>query len=44
KRRSLSAEHLYQVRREHLRYRQPFTTPVSFTAEDVSDIYKPFQL
>ncbi|CAF0904241.1 unnamed protein product [Didymodactylos carnosus] len=42
--RSLSAEHLYQVRREHLRYRQPFTTPVSFTAEDVSDIYKPFQL
>ncbi|CAF0947085.1 unnamed protein product, partial [Didymodactylos carnosus] len=42
--RSLSAEHLYQVRREHLRYRQPFTTPASFTAEDVSDIYKPFQL
>lgn len=42
--RSLSAEHLYQVRKEHLRYRQPFTTPTSFTVEDVSDIYKPFVL
>ena len=42
--RSLSAEHLYQVRKEHLRYKQPFTTPTSFTVEDVSDIYKPFVL
>ena len=42
--RSLSAEHLYQVRKEHLRYRQPFTTPTSFTVEDVADIYKPFVL
>ena len=42
--RSLSAEHLYQVRKEHLRYKQPFTTPTSFTAEDVADIYKPFAL
>lgn len=42
--RSLSAEHLYQVRKEHLRYRQPFTTPTSFTVEDVADIYKPFAL
>lgn len=42
--RSLSAEHLYEVRKEHLRYRQPFTKPASFTAEDVADIYKPFVL
>ncbi|CAF1311454.1 unnamed protein product, partial [Adineta steineri] len=42
--RSLSAEHLYQVRKEHLRYKQPFTTPTSFTVEDVADIYKPFVL
>ena len=42
--RSLSAEHLYQVRKEHLRYKQPATTPTSFTAEDVADIYKPFVL
>lgn len=42
--RSLSAEHLYQVRKEHLRYKQPFATPTSFTAEDVADIYKPFAL
>ena len=42
--RSLSAEHLYQVRKEHLRYRQPFTTPTSFTVEDVADIYKLFVL
>ncbi|UJR09413.1 hypothetical protein I4U23_013654 [Adineta vaga] len=39
--RSLSAEHLYQVRKEHLRYKQPFITPTSFTTEDVADIYKP---
>ncbi|CAF1006180.1 unnamed protein product [Adineta steineri] len=39
--RSLSAEHLYQVRKEHLRYKQPFHTPTSFTTEDVADIYKP---
>jgi hypothetical protein len=42
--RSLSAEHLYQVRKEHLRYKQPFTRPTSFTTEDVTDIYKPFVL
>lgn len=42
--RSLSADHLYQVRREHLRYKQPFHTPTSFTMEDVQDIYKPFVL
>ncbi|CAF5211110.1 unnamed protein product, partial [Rotaria magnacalcarata] len=42
--RSLSAEHLYQVRKEHLRYKQPVTTPTSFTVEDVADIYKPFVL
>jgi hypothetical protein len=42
--RSLSAEHLYQVRKEHLRYQQPFTKPTSFTTEDVTDIYKPFVL
>ncbi|UJR36709.1 hypothetical protein I4U23_029426 [Adineta vaga] len=42
--RSLSAEHLYQVRKEHLRYKQPFNTPTSFTVEDVADIYKPFVL
>ena len=42
--RSLSAEHLYQVRKEHLRYKQPSTKPTSFTAEDVADIYKPFVL
>jgi hypothetical protein len=42
--RSLSAEHLYQVRKEHLRYKQPFTKPPSFTAEDVADIYKRFVL
>jgi hypothetical protein len=42
--RSLSAEHLYEVRKEHLRYRQPVTKPASFTAEDVADIYKPFVL
>jgi hypothetical protein len=42
--RSLSAEHLYQVRKEHLRYKQPFTKPASFTAEDVADIYKRFVL
>ena len=42
--RSLSAEHLYQVRKEHLRYKQPFNTPTSFTVEDVEDIYKPFVL
>jgi hypothetical protein len=42
--RSLSAEHLYQVRKEHLRYQQPFTKPTSFTMEDVADIYKPFAL
>ena len=42
--RSLSAEHLYQVRKEHLRYRQPFNKPTSFTVEDVADIYKPFVL
>ena len=42
--RSLSADHLYQVRREHLRYRQPLHTPTSFTTEDVEDIYKPFAL
>jgi hypothetical protein len=42
--RSLSAEHLYEVRKEHLRYKQPFTIPTSFTAEDVADIYKPFAL
>ena len=42
--RSLSADHLYQVRKEHLRYKQPFTTPTSFTVEDVADIYKPFVL
>ncbi|CAF4404984.1 unnamed protein product [Rotaria socialis] len=42
--RSLSAEHLYQVRKEHIRYKQSFKTPTSFTTEDVSDIYKPFVL
>ena len=42
--RSLSAEHLFEVRKEHLRYRQPFSKPASFTAEDVADIYKPFAL
>ena len=42
--RSLSAEHLYQVRKEHLRYRQPCNKPTSFTVEDVADIYKPFVL
>lgn len=42
--RSLSAEHLYQVRKEHLRYKQPANTPTSFTVEDVADIYKPFVL
>lgn len=42
--RSLSAEHLYQVRKEHIRYKQSFRTPTSFTTEDVSDIYKPFVL
>jgi hypothetical protein len=42
--RSLSAEHLYQVRKEHLRYKQPSTKPTSFTAEDVADIYKRFVL
>ena len=42
--RSLSAEHLYQVRKEHLRYKQSVTTPTSFTVEDVEDIYKPFVL
>ncbi len=42
--RSLSVDHLYQVRKEHLRYKQPFTTPTSFTVEDVEDIYKPFVL
>ncbi|CAF1094059.1 unnamed protein product [Rotaria sordida] len=42
--RSLSAEHLYQVRKEHIRYKQSFKTPTSFTTEDVTDIYKPFVL
>jgi hypothetical protein len=42
--RSLSAEHLYQVRKEHLRYKQSFTYPISFTTEDVADIYKRFVL
>jgi hypothetical protein len=42
--RSLSAEHLYQVRKEHVRYRQAWTRPTSFTVEDVADIYKPFAL
>jgi hypothetical protein len=42
--RSLSAEHLYQVRKEHLRYKQTPTKPTSFTVEDVEDIYKPFVL
>lgn len=42
--RSLSAEHLYQVRKEHLRYKHAVTTPTSFTVEDVADIYKPFAL
>ncbi|CAF0833022.1 unnamed protein product [Adineta ricciae] len=39
--RSLSAEHLFHVRKEHLRYKQPFHAPTSFTTEDVADIYKP---
>lgn len=39
--RSLSAEHLFQVRKEHLRYKQPASAPTSFTTEDVADIYKP---
>ena len=42
--RSLSVEHLYQVRQEHLRYKQPLKIPTSFTNEDVTDIYKPFVL
>ncbi|CAM4799470.1 unnamed protein product [Rotaria magnacalcarata] len=42
--RSLSAEHLYQVRKEHIRYKESFKIPTSFTTEDVSDIYKPFVL
>ena len=42
--RSLSAEHLYQVRKEHHRYKQTSTRPTSFTTEDVADIYKPFVL
>ncbi|CAF3139432.1 unnamed protein product [Rotaria sp. Silwood2] len=42
--RSLSAEHLYEVRKEHIRYKQSFKTPTSFTTEDVTDIYKPFVL
>lgn len=42
--RSLSAEHLFQVRKEHIRYKQSFKTPTSFTTEDVTDIYKPFVL
>lgn len=40
--RSMSAEHLFQVRKEQFRYRQTFQRPTSFTAEDVADIYKPF--
>jgi len=42
--RSLSAEHLYRVRKEHLRYNQTFNQSTSFTAEDVADIYKRFVL
>ena len=42
--RSLSADHLYQVRKEHLRYKQSSNTPTSFTTEDVADIYQRFVL
>ena len=44
-RRSLSVDHLYDVRREHIRYTngaEDQLHPISFTTDDIQDIYMPW--